>query len=78
MSHDLADDIREIPITTPSSWRDEDQLGVEKFKYIFRSATDETIPLLTERLQILREAGAILREVNIFLSQNPSDDFLQF
>lgn len=70
----FADDAREIPITTSSFWRDESQLDVDKFKYVFRSATEETMPLLTERLQVLREAGAVLEEVNyncfLFLLQN--------
>ena len=65
IAHDFANDLREIPITTPSFWRDENQLDVEKFKHVFRSATHECIPLLSERLHILREAGTILREVNI-------------
>ena len=32
-------------------------------KHIFRSATDETIPLFPERLACLREAGSVLYQV---------------
>lgn len=31
--------------------------------YIFRSATDEEMPMLKERLACLREAGQVLYEV---------------
>ena len=65
LSRRFANDAREIPITTPSFWRDESQFDAEKFEYVFRSATEESIPLLTERLRILREASTILKEVNI-------------
>lgn len=32
-------------------------------EYIFRSATDEKMPMIKERLECLREAGQILYEV---------------
>ncbi|KAH0317250.1 hypothetical protein KCU71_g5526, partial [Aureobasidium melanogenum] len=34
----------------------------EKFAYIFRSSTEEEIPLLHERIQCLREAGQVLED----------------
>lgn len=53
----------DIPITSPDFWQDHDELTEEKMAYIFRSATDEEMPLLRERLDCLREAGQVLAEV---------------
>ncbi|KAF2120755.1 hypothetical protein BDV96DRAFT_565467 [Lophiotrema nucula] len=52
----------EIPITSPSFWVDEEACTEEKLRKIFRSETDEEMPMLQERLQCLREAGQILEE----------------
>ncbi|KAF9893281.1 hypothetical protein FE257_011711 [Aspergillus nanangensis] len=49
-----------IPITTPEFWTKEDEFTEDLLQHVFRSATDEEIPLLQERLQCLREAGWIL------------------
>ncbi|PWY68447.1 hypothetical protein BO70DRAFT_366120 [Aspergillus heteromorphus CBS 117.55] len=49
-----------IPITTPGFWTKEDECTEDLIKHVFRSATDEEIPLLQERLQCLREAGRVL------------------
>ncbi|CAI7675937.1 unnamed protein product [Penicillium pancosmium] len=49
-----------IPITTPDFWIDEEQCTDELLRHVFRSATDEEIPLFQERLQCLREAGEVL------------------
>lgn len=51
-----------IPITTPSFWSDPIGLDEDKMSHIFRSMTDEKMPLLADRLSILREAGHILQE----------------
>lgn len=59
-SHSLLD----IPITTPSFYADEEECPDEKLKYIFRSATEEPIPLLQERIDCLREAGQVLEQVS--------------
>lgn len=48
-----------IPITTPSFWRSK-QCSDDKLEHVFRSATDEQIPLLAQRITILREAGQVL------------------
>ena len=51
-----------IPITTPRFWRSplcDDQL----LRAVFRSATAEQMPMLETRIDMLREAGAILLEV---------------
>ncbi|GLA28281.1 hypothetical protein AnigIFM63326_005852 [Aspergillus niger] len=50
----------DIPITTPEFWTKEDECTEELIKHVFRSATDEEIPMLQERLQCLREAGRVL------------------
>ncbi|PYH96600.1 hypothetical protein BO71DRAFT_439413 [Aspergillus ellipticus CBS 707.79] len=49
-----------IPITTPEFWTKEDECTEDLIKHVFRSGTDEEIPLLQERLQCLREAGRVL------------------
>lgn len=48
------------PITTPSFWTDLEACPDSLISHIFRSATSEPIPLLTQRIAILREAGEIL------------------
>lgn len=48
------------PITTPDFWQDLDACPDTLLEHIFRSATPEAIPLLAERISILREAGTIL------------------
>jgi len=53
----------DIPITTSDFWQNRDELTDEKMAYIFRSATDEEMPMLKERLDCLREAGQVLYEV---------------
>lgn len=49
-------------ITTPDFWQDLDACPDSTLAHIFRSATSEPIPLLSERIAILREAGTILYE----------------
>lgn len=48
-----------LPITTPSFWSEatDDQL-----RDVFRSATDEPMPMLDDRIHVLREASAVLEE----------------
>jgi hypothetical protein len=55
----------DIPITTPSFYADELECPDEKLAYIFRSSTEEEIPLLQERIACLREAGRILEDVRL-------------
>ncbi|KAF3765685.1 hypothetical protein M406DRAFT_60328 [Cryphonectria parasitica EP155] len=52
----------DIPITDPHFWQDENECTLEKLRHVFRSSTDEEIPLLERRLECLREAGKILYE----------------
>ncbi|KFY45165.1 hypothetical protein V495_03086 [Pseudogymnoascus sp. VKM F-4514 (FW-929)] len=52
----------DIPITSSDYWQSEEELTEEKMAYIFRSATDEEMPMLKERLACLREAGQVLYE----------------
>ncbi|EGE08008.1 Queuosine salvage protein [Trichophyton interdigitale] len=52
----------EIPITSSDFWQDENECTDEVLRHVFRSATDEEIPLLEERIACLREAGSILYE----------------
>lgn len=55
----------EIPITTPTFWTNEEEFTEDVLRKVFRSETDEEIPLLEERFQCLREAGQVLEEVRI-------------
>ncbi|PSR99218.1 hypothetical protein BD289DRAFT_361371 [Coniella lustricola] len=50
----------DVPITDPHFWHDENECSLEKLRHIFRSTTDEEIPLLEERLTCLQEAGKVL------------------
>ncbi|KXS97841.1 hypothetical protein AC578_7631 [Pseudocercospora eumusae] len=50
-----------IPITTPRFWRNQ-QCTDELLRHVFRSATAEAIPLLEQRIEVLREASNILRQ----------------
>lgn len=51
-----------VPITTPSFWYDQ-ATSEETLMSVFRSATDEEMPLLTQRIAVLRDAGMELSEV---------------
>ena len=53
----------EIPITDPHYWQNEEECTLDALRYVFRSCTDEEMPLLEERLACLREAGQVLYEV---------------
>ena len=53
-----------VSITTPRFWSDP-ACSDQPFASVFRSATDEEIPMLAERINLLREAGEILREVSV-------------
>jgi len=52
-----------IPITTPSFYMSETSLTDDVIRHVFRSATKEEMPLLSERIRIIREAGKVLFEV---------------
>ncbi|KAE8356329.1 hypothetical protein BDV28DRAFT_127122 [Aspergillus coremiiformis] len=52
----------EIPITSPSFWVNEEECSEALLKHVFRSVTEEEIPLLQDRLNCLREAGRVLCE----------------
>jgi hypothetical protein len=53
----------DIPITSSDFWQNEDEFTEEVLKHVFRSSTEEEIPLFQERMTCLREAGQILYEV---------------
>jgi hypothetical protein len=53
----------DIPITSSDFWQNEDECTEEVLKHVFRSLTEEEIPLFQERMACLREAGQILYEV---------------
>jgi hypothetical protein len=55
-----------IPITTPCFWQDQEECSDELLKHIFRSSNSTPLPLLDERIKILRQAGQILYEVGLF------------
>ncbi|KAK5121805.1 hypothetical protein LTR85_004680 [Meristemomyces frigidus] len=50
-----------IPITTPTYWLS-GRVSDEALKNVFRSATAEQIPLIGERISILREAADVLHK----------------
>lgn len=52
----------DIPITSSDFWQSEDECDMTLMRHVFRSATDEEMPLLAERLDCLREAGRVLYE----------------
>lgn len=53
---------QDVPITTPAFWIDEEKCTNDVLRTVFSSGTDDEIPLLSERMRILREAGRILDE----------------
>ncbi|KAI9744894.1 MAG: hypothetical protein M1818_001819 [Claussenomyces sp. TS43310] len=52
----------DIPITSSDFWQNEDEFTDDVLMHIFRSATAESMPMLQERMQCLREAGQTLYE----------------
>ena len=58
-----AERLQDIPITSSDFWQNEDECTLEVLRHVFRSTTEEEIPLLEERLACLREAGTVLYEV---------------
>ncbi|KAG0215964.1 hypothetical protein BGX33_000662 [Mortierella sp. NVP41] len=51
-----------IPITTPAFFASEERLPDKEIERIFRSDTKEQIPLLQDRIRVIREAGRVLVE----------------
>ncbi|KAF9096731.1 hypothetical protein BGX23_010540 [Mortierella sp. AD031] len=51
-----------IPITTPAFFASEERLSDKEIERIFRSDTKEQIPLLQDRIRVIREAGRVLVE----------------
>ena len=45
---------------------------MESMRHIFRSATEEEMPLLQERLECLRESGNVLYEVCTTMTKHPA------
>jgi len=52
-----------IRITDPNFWHDEEECTEEVYKHVFRSATEEEMPLLKERILVLQEAAEVLCKV---------------
>jgi hypothetical protein len=52
-----------IPMTSPHFWADPEVCSDEVLRHVFRSATEEEMPMLKERIECLREAGEVLCEV---------------
>lgn len=55
-----------IPITTPAFFASEERLPDKEIERIFRSDTKEQVPLLQDRIRVIREAGRVLVEVRLF------------
>lgn len=53
-----------VAITTPHFWHDEEDLTVSTLVRVFRSMTDEEMPMLAERFSVLKEAGEVLCKVS--------------
>lgn len=49
-----------IPIVSSDFWQDELECTEDLLRHVFRSATDEEMPMIPERLACLREAGKVL------------------
>lgn len=49
-----------IPITSSDFWQNELECNEELLGHVFRSATEEQMPMISERLACLREAGRVL------------------
>lgn len=49
-----------MPITSPAYYRD---LALDDAASVFRSDSSEAIPLLDERVRVMREAGEVLCQV---------------
>ena len=58
-----------IPITDSHFWQNEEEFTLDVLRHVFRSTTDEEIPLLEERLAVLREAGTVLYEVSPIITE---------
>lgn len=52
-----------VPFTSSDLWQCEEECDEELMRSVFRSETDEEMPLLKERLECLREAGDVLYKV---------------
>lgn len=52
-----------IPVTNPSFWVNEAECTDDVLKHVFRSATVEAMPLLSDRIYCIREAGYVLQQV---------------
>jgi hypothetical protein len=55
-----------IPITSPGFWVNEAACTDEVLRHVFRSATDEDMPLLEDRMYCIREAGYVLQDVRAY------------
>lgn len=53
-----------IPVASPTFWRDDSVYAENVWRHVFRSATNEKIPLLQARVSCIREAGSVLHNVN--------------
>lgn len=53
-----------IPITSSDFWQNGEECTMEVLEHVFRSATEEKIPMCLERLACLRQAGQVLYEVS--------------
>ncbi|KAF9116151.1 hypothetical protein BGX27_004491 [Mortierella sp. AM989] len=51
-----------IPITSPEFFASEERLPDSEIERIFRSDTKEQVPLLQDRIRVMREAGRVLVE----------------
>ncbi|KKY38041.1 putative upf0553 protein c [Diaporthe ampelina] len=51
----------DIPMTSSDFWQSEDECTLDLLKHVFRSTTDEEIPLLEERLACLQSTSVVER-----------------
>lgn len=77
-----SDEAEDVDTNTINAKVDNKQLTAKLLAHVFRSATEEQIPMFSERLECLREAGAVLRQhfvgsvLNLIQSANGSAGML--
>lgn len=56
-----------VPVTDPRFWADEQKCTDEVLRDVFRSCTEEEIPMFEDRAKCLRQAGEVLEQVRGYL-----------
>ncbi|PHH60531.1 hypothetical protein CDD81_1578 [Ophiocordyceps australis] len=51
-----------IPVTDVHFWQSDDECNMDTLRHIFRSCTDEEVPMLEQRLECLKDCGRVVYE----------------